>query len=320
MIFKIFSKLKQDGLRPFICLAKAKRYAKPYTEEAQHKLAVERERKTQKFLENADVRDGLVKIPVLNFEMNVNPEDAGISRDLILDGIREKNAVGLVQKLLPKVNGGIYFDVGANLGFYVLIEGKNSGEKLERIYAFEPLPENAEILRKNVTLNNLDAVVIVTECAMSDKLGVSSFQQECHSNLGHLDDFESILPEGTRSIEVKVDTIDAYCERENIESINFLRMDVEGHEDLVLAGAKLTLSRSKNCLIFLELHPSLIEKSGRSVECMLMALEEMNFRCVAICGRDTEKVEDFNWSFLKRNIKIICGCYGYHWFFAKGDL
>ena len=97
-------------------------------------------------------------------------------------------------------------------------------------------------------------------------------------------------------------------------------MDVEGHEDKVLAGAIHTLSRSKNCLVFLELHPWLIEKSGRSLPDMLSALEELNFRCIAICGRDTVKFENFDWGFLKRNAKVVCGCYGYHWFFAKGDL
>lgn len=320
MIPKILNKLKHDGLRPFFCLAQAKRYAKAYTKTAQEELMKERELKSQKFLETADVRDGSVKIPVLNFEMNVNPTDAGISRDLILDGIREKNAVGLVQELLPKVNGGIYFDVGANLGFYVLIEGTNSGNKLEKIYAFEPLPENAATLRGNVKLNNLDASVVVNECAMSDEPGVSSFQQEGHSNLGHLDDFGSILPEGSRSIDVKVDTIDDFCKREKIERINFLRMDVEGHEDKVLAGARHTLSRSEECLIFLELHPRMIEESGRSLPEMLTALEDLGFRCIAICGRDTKRIEDFDWGFLKRNVNVICGCYGFHWFFAKGDL
>ncbi|MDP4625470.1 MAG: FkbM family methyltransferase [Akkermansiaceae bacterium] len=320
MIKKIINTIKHDGLRPFFCLAQANRFAKAYTREAQQQSLKEREQKTQEFLRSADVRDGCVQIPVLNFEMNVNASDAGISRDLIIDGIREKNAVGLVQKFLPKVSGGIYFDVGANLGFYVLIEGTYSGSNLEKIYAFEPLPENAAILRTNVSLNKLDASVVVNECAMSDKPGVSSFQQEGHSNLGHLDDFGSILPEGSHSIDVKVDTIDDFCSREKIEQINFLRMDVEGHEDKVLAGAKHTLSRSEECLIFLELHPRMIKESGRSLPAMLSALEELNFRCVAICGRDTEQIEDFDWGFLKRNVNVLCGCYGYHWFFAKGKL
>ena len=55
--------------------------------------------------------------------------------------------------------------------------------------------------------------------------------------------------------EVKVDitTIDSYCQKQNIKSIDILKMDVQGNEINVLKGAKQMLKEKRIKLIFTEI-------------------------------------------------------------------
>jgi hypothetical protein len=58
---------------------------------------------------------------------------------------------------------------------------------------------------------------------------------------------------------VTVTTLDAYCAREGIESIDFIKIDVEGHERDVVRGAEDLISRRKIAVIILETDHRLVE-------------------------------------------------------------
>ena len=100
----------------------------------------------QKFLPT-----NLIKKRIFDFRMFLNPIDRGISRTLILFGVREldhKKILELVLKKNMKV-----FDLGANIGYYVLMESElicNKG----KILAIEPVKKNMQLLEKNLKLNN----------------------------------------------------------------------------------------------------------------------------------------------------------------------
>ena len=91
----------------------------------------------------------LVLKDVLGSKMYLDETDLGLSWDLITDGIREAYLVEIVKKELKK--GDIVIDIGANIGYYVLLESKIVGEK-GKVYAIEPVPQNVDILRKNLFL------------------------------------------------------------------------------------------------------------------------------------------------------------------------
>ena len=54
-------------------------------------------------------------------------------------------------------------------------------------------------------------------------------------------------------IKVKVETIDNYCKKNNIKTINLLKIDTQGFEDKVLGGAKQMLNYNRIEIIELEL-------------------------------------------------------------------
>ena len=72
----------------------------------------------------------------------------------------------LVRVLRP---GGVVYDVGANVGFLTLIAARLVGPE-GRVYAFEPIPDNARAIERNAALNGF-ANVTVLELALTDRSG-----------------------------------------------------------------------------------------------------------------------------------------------------
>ena len=77
-----------------------------------------------------------IKKKIFKFKMFLNPFDKGISRTLILFGEREIDHLIILKKILKK-NMNI-FDVGANIGYYILLQ-RQFISKSSKIIAVEPL-------------------------------------------------------------------------------------------------------------------------------------------------------------------------------------
>jgi FkbM family methyltransferase len=145
----------------------------------------------------------------------------------------------------------------------ILDGGANVGQSVARyrwlfpravIHSFEPVPEAFEALRQAAAG---DTQVHLWPLALSDADGVAAF----HSN--RMSDTSSLLPTrpdrsddafvGTRAvIEVPTKTLDRFCEEQQIRSVSILKLDVQGGEARVLAGAKNLLARQRADLILTE--------------------------------------------------------------------
>ena len=87
------------------------------------------------------------KIVFVNgYKMSLLPNDDGISTELALFNIHEPLNTQLIAKNLNK--GMICFDIGANIGYYTLLESKIIGDS-GKIIAIEPSPLNFQQLKKN---------------------------------------------------------------------------------------------------------------------------------------------------------------------------
>jgi FkbM family methyltransferase len=135
--------------------------------------------------------------------------------------------------ILKSFKKGIFFDVGANVGDY-----SNSIMKIipnSTVYAFEP---------STFTFNKLVSNTKGVHCfcfGMSDKVEVKQLNIDGQgSTCSSL--YEGIY-KGDLKEDVKLSTIDIFCEMNKIEKIKFLKIDTEGHELSVLKGAKNMLSK-----------------------------------------------------------------------------
>lgn len=136
--------------------------------------------------------------------------------------------------------GQAYFDVGAAVGYYVILANKLRGEDIQ-ISAFEPLPLQANRLEDTLKLNGIvEDNVSIHRVAMSNKAGTASLT-DCSYASG-------IVKEPTafkgRTILVKTETIDSLLEK-SLVTVGLLQIDVQGHELSVLRGASKSLWQKK---------------------------------------------------------------------------
>ena len=206
-------------------------------------------------------RDSVVRTRVLDFDMLVDLNDRGISRQLWLEGCREFGAVDAYRRELRRLEEAVegkvgIMDVGANTGYYVLIAGHTLDNA--RILAIEPAPANVELLSKNVQISGFDERVNVTQGALSSDTGTRRFYLSAQSNV------HSMERPTEKSIEVPTWRLDDFLRLKGVNpnEVHVIRMDTEGHEAEILKGAENTLGGSTPMLLFIEFHANLA-RDGR---------------------------------------------------------
>ena len=96
-------------------------------------------------------------VQVNDSKMLLYPIKGAIYEDLFLYKKREPLCTDYLMHSGVIKEGDVVLDIGANIGYYVLIESQLVGEK-GKVYAVEPVRSNFELLEKNVQLNNLKNV------------------------------------------------------------------------------------------------------------------------------------------------------------------
>lgn len=158
-------------------------------------------------------------------------------------GIYELNVQYAILSILGKED--VFYEVGANNGFLGLLAAKIIGPE-GHVYAFEPLPKNAQKALQLMQINGVDNFTLLPK-AVSEKEGkVESF-------LGDSNSTPSLI-QGDRdhSITVAAVTLDGFV-REN-RWPNLIKVDVEGAELLVLKGASQLMSSNDAPLWIIEVH------------------------------------------------------------------
>ena len=139
----------------------------------------------------------------------------------------------------------IVFDVGANIGFYTVLQGMRA--KRGEVFSFEPNPDAFCRLTKNIKINNLNNVKLFNKALWRKEgrlflkeLNVSTTSSKCFP-----------LPsDGLR--EVQSTTLDNVLEKYGISRIDIMKIDVEGSEVEVIRGGMKALDYTRK--IVMECH------------------------------------------------------------------
>jgi len=219
-------------------------------------------------------------------KMNLPLADRGVARDLSIRGIREREETRLIQRILKP--GMTVIDVGANMGYYALMEARAVGVE-GRVYAIEPEPRNYRLLVRNVALNEYGNV-FTFPLGISDETGSSRLHISTHSNLHNL-----VAPikagKNLHTIDIEVQRLDDFIQEQEIDParVDLVRMDVEGWEAKILEGMQGLLRASQQLKLFIEFHPGAIAGiPGHSLERSLRALDEHGFSIRYATGRATD--------------------------------
>jgi FkbM family methyltransferase len=145
-----------------------------------------------------------------------------------------------------------FIDIGAWIGPTTLY-----GSQIAKCcYAIEPDPVAFKNLKKNIVLNpTLKSKVKLYDYCISDKPGTTKFWNPvAMGNSG-----SSILfAESKKSIVVKSITLQNFTDSNKINNCNFIKIDIEGGETLVLPNIKSFLEKNKPTL-YLSLHPTVFK-------------------------------------------------------------
>ncbi|MCK9593859.1 MAG: FkbM family methyltransferase [Methanoregula sp.] len=277
------------GTVPVIILASR------YTDQVKYRLLKFRNRK----------RGHEIIVEINNrYNMYLDLDDKGVCSELGINKTREVFSTGYFQRIITEDMAII--DIGANIGYYALLESQLA--KKGHVYAIEPVPENYNLLQKNIDLNACKNISTYNfaignvngflDMYVYEKCNWSSFTRIPDENIVNI-------------IQVPIMTLDTFIESHVSAHPCFIRMDVEGFEYEILKGALITLRTAGPLIICIEMHPRLMSED-KVAECIQLMKD--NRFCVKSIFLEMDNPSDFKYIHLINTLKNILHLplYGYY--------
>jgi len=195
-----------------------------------------------------------------------------IARTILHRGQYEPIETEIMRRYLK--SGTTMIDIGANIGHYAMVAAQAVGSD-GRVVAFEPEPENFAALEANLALNGLMQ-------ARAENLALGSSEGELtlyrdDANRGGHSLAQGNVQRAGQGTRVRVATLDAYAATHLTgRRVGFIKMDVQGAEAQVIAGARAMLARDKPVLL-MEFWPHGIRGMGGDPMALVAALLSMGY-------------------------------------------
>ena len=175
------------------------------------------------------------------------------ARETCLTGRSAPAETAALRAALPR--GGTFVDVGANWGYFTLAAADAVGPE-GRLVALEPDPRLAAELRGNVARNGIrNAIVLEVAAAEREGDAVLAGYAEADRNRG----VSSLVaaPAGAAArFTVATAALDDLLDAHGIGTVDLVKIDVEGAEELALRGMARGLAGGRYAAVLLELHPT----------------------------------------------------------------
>lgn len=181
---------------------------------------------------------GLCRI-LTRYKFHISTADVGFGANVLLDGYWESWLTQFIARTVGR--GGVVVDVGANFGYYSLLLADLVGPE-GRVYAVEPAPGTAALLRRSIGLNGFAGHTQICEAAAGAEDGTAAtlFEPAGEPKNAALVANAPSDPAAGRSHEVAVRTLDGLLRDE--PRIDFVKIDAEGGEEAIVAGMHGILS------------------------------------------------------------------------------
>jgi len=182
-------------------------------------------------------------------------------------GVEERSSLfDLVKKDM------VILDVGTNVGETLLNFARLTGTN-GMVYGFEPVNENYEKCRRNISLNAF-MNISVSQKALSDKTETLYFAPSVNNNSGGI--FMN-KENGSNEHSASAITLDDFISEKKINRVDLIKIDVEGFEYHVLKGAIQTVSRFRP-LLFIEIDEYNLRRQGAGAGMILEVLREHGYQ------------------------------------------
>ncbi len=187
-------------------------------------------------------RDGNQKILTAHLpwcSMKVRTDWLG--KNIFLGSYEKKELLMLASLIQPD---WVAFDIGANIGYYTLFLEKKA--KCSEVYAFEPSPREYNLLQENLQLNSCNRTKTFALALGESESTLELYMSSENMGKNSFNYFNS----SDQHIKVPVKTANSLVESANIRRLDFIKMDVEGAEPMVLKGASEIISRFKPIILY----------------------------------------------------------------------
>jgi FkbM family methyltransferase len=152
-------------------------------------------------------------------------------------------------------------DIGGHIGLFALYSSQFC--KSGKIYCFEPIKENFDMLKSNIELNHISNIIPTNTAVSKDDGMVTIYLNE--DEAGH-----SMYVTGTKSVQAKSISLQTIFDSNNIDSCDFLKLDCEGEEYAIMDSLPSTYYEKikKMCIEyhFVDTKPQLLEKLIKKLE------------------------------------------------------
>jgi FkbM family methyltransferase len=176
-----------------------------------------------------------------------------------------------------ELRGKVAFDVGVNYGYTSAWLSRWA----DRVYTFEPNPDNAVMIREQLRIRQIHNVEHIPT-AISDFQGEGVLHLKSVAGHHSLGDIGASPTIGT--MRVPITTLDWFAETRGINRVNLLKIDVEGFEPDVLRGARGLLSARTIDLILFEYSPRFYRQRGIDSRAPITVLEEYGYQVRTLHG------------------------------------
>ena len=188
--------------------------------------------------------------------------------------------------------GSCFVDVGANIGVFSLnvskwLVSKNIAGK---VMSIEPHPTTYRKLKRNIEINHpLKEVISSYNIAVGDNTGQLFLSYDpSHMGAAHIS-----AGKEENVVAVPTVTLDSFLIQEKVDSVDFIKIDVEGYEKNVLLGAADSLRRFRPKM-YIEINEYALRQQDTSFAEILSLLKEYSYEVyIPISNKDVVPVEDY---------------------------
>ena len=182
--------------------------------------------------------DGALDVERWGLRMRLHPRDNGCEKNLLFTPrMYEPEELAALESDIARAKGQgrrfTFVDIGANVGLFSLFVASRAGQQA-RILAIEPEPGNLRRLEFNVGANPGVPITVIPK-ALSDEAGVVAVELDRRDRGGTRTKKIDLLEAPTETVHVPSQTLLNVLAGEGVDSVDALKIDVEGLEDVILA-------------------------------------------------------------------------------------
>lgn len=213
--------------------------------------------------------------PIWGGKLIVSSDDRSLMPDLVINGYYD---IALTKYLIKQIKpGNITVDVGANVGYFTTLMGYLVGPS-GKVISYEADLDNFLLIYENIAVNYLnDRVMVMNKAVYSENTTISFYATEKFKGNGsiHKHDDQYFRYFGNEKIiEQKIEAESLDSSLIKFDSIDIVKIDIEGGEYHALLGMKTLIEEEKITCIIFELNKSMLREDFTKLRDLIEGWDE----------------------------------------------